>query len=136
MGAMTIGKVAKAAGVGVQTIRFYESKGLLDPPPRRSSGYRMYSPEAVARLDFIRRTKALGFSLREIRELLDIGIDPSATCGDVKALASVKIEDIEAKIRSLQQIKKSLRKVMASCDGDGPLRECCAVNVMEIPVRS
>ena len=76
MRALTIGQVARQAGVGVETVRFYERQGLLDAPPRRASGYRQYAPEMVARLQFIRRAKELGFALKEIRELLSLRVAP------------------------------------------------------------
>ena len=82
-----IGQVAKAAGIGIDAIRFYEREGLIEKPPRRSSGYRAYSPDVVQRLRFIKRAKELGFSLREISELLSLEGNPMAGAADVKRLS-------------------------------------------------
>ena len=85
--ALTIGRLANASGVGVETIRFYEREGLLPEPPRKRSGYRQYPADAVARVLFIRRAKELGFTLKEITELLKLRVDPDTSCADVRALA-------------------------------------------------
>src|SRR3954453_4804764 len=100
---MTIGQVARRAGVGVETVRFYEREGLLEEPARRASGYRQYPEDAVARLLLIRRAKELGFTLREIKDLLALRIDPGATRADVRKRAEAKIADIEARVRYLQR---------------------------------
>ena len=121
---LTIGQLAKRADVGVETVRFYEREGLLEEPDRRASGYRQYEEGVVRRLEFIRRAKELGFTLKEIKELLSLKIDPSTTCADVKQRAETKIEDIENKIRTLQRMKRSLVKVTKSCSGNGPTSEC------------
>ena len=92
---MTIGLVARRAGVGVETVRFYERQGLIEEPPRRPSGYREYDDEVVSRLGFIRRAKELGFTLKEIKELLSLRRDPSTPAADVKRRAEAKIADIE-----------------------------------------
>ena len=101
MDTLTIGKVAREAGVGVETIRFYEREGLLESPDRRPSGYRQYEPEAIARLRFIKQAQRLGFTLREIKELLALKLDPDATRKQVKERAVAKIADIEQ--RTLQR---------------------------------
>ena len=121
---MRIGQVAKLAEVGIETIRFYERRGLIEEPSRLESGYRQYNQSALTRLRFIRRAKELGFSLKEIAELLALRVDPDTTCGAVKKRAQVKIADVEVKIRELQRIKKALRKLDASCRGRGPTSEC------------
>ncbi len=121
---MKIGEVAKAAGVGIDAVRFYEREGLLAEPARRPSGYREYSSDAVTDLRFIKRAKELGFSLKEISELLSIGRQPAATAGDVQKLTEAKLTDLEHKIRSLQRMKRALRKVAESCPGRGPISDC------------
>src|SRR5262249_51950104 len=110
---LSIGQVARQAGVGVETVRFYERQGLLQEPARKDSGYRQYPEDAVARLRFIRRAKELGFSLKEIKELLALRVDPSTTCAEVKKQAEAKIGDIEEKLRTLQRMKKALVKLTA-----------------------
>src|SRR6516225_6755483 len=124
MKALTIGQAARSAGVGIETVRFYERQGLLQEPPRRNSGYRQYPEDVVARLHFIKRAKELGFSLKEIKELLALRVDPDTTCADVRSRAEAKIADVEEKIKALHRIKKALVKLTAVCRGRGPTSEC------------
>ncbi|VAV84985.1 Transcriptional regulator, MerR family [hydrothermal vent metagenome] len=131
MGSITIGKVARLAGVGVETVRFYEREGLIDEPPRMDSGYRQYPADTVRRLRFIRRAKELGFTLKEIKELLALRIDPETTCKDIRLRAEVKIGDIEGKILSLQRMKDALKKLTVACSGRGPVSECPILEAME-----
>ena len=128
---LTIGQVARQAGVGVETVRFYERQGLLEEPSRRESGYRQYPEDVVSRLRFIRRAKELGFSLKEIKELLALRVDPSTTCREVKEQAEAKIGDIEEKIHSLQRMKKALVKLTAVCGGRGPTSECPILDALD-----
>ena len=121
---LSIGQLAKATGVGIETIRFYERQKLLAEPPRRRSGYRHYSPDAVRRVQFIRRAKALGFTLEEIRELLELRFDQSKTCSDVRALATAKIANLEEKIADLERIKGALEELSRTCRGRGPSSQC------------
>jgi len=121
---LTIGKVAKLSGVGVETVRFYEREGLIPDPPRRESGYRQYPEETVSRIRFIKRAKELGFSLKEIKELLFLSSDPSATCGDIRKRAKSKIADIDARIQTLRKMKIALSQLTATCSGIGPTTEC------------
>lgn len=128
---LSIGQLAGAAGVGVETVRFYERKGLLPEPPRRRSGYRRYPPDAVARVRFIRRAKDLGFTLREVAELLALRVDPDKTCADVRALARDKIANVEAKLRELERIKTALERLSRQCRGRGPTSECPILDAIE-----
>lgn len=121
---MTIGQVARKAGIGVETVRFYEREGLLEEPERRASGYRQYGEEAVRRLRFIRRAKELGFTLREIVELLALRHDPRATRTDVRERVKAKVEDIEAKVRDLQRIRGVLISLGETCQGHGSATDC------------
>ena len=131
MKTLTIGQVAKQVGVGLETIRFYERKGLIDEPPRRPSGYREYPPAAVARVKFIRRAKDLGFSLKEIAELLTLRVDQDTTCAEVRERAEEKIADIQDKIQALQQMKRALTSLTATCSGRGPTSECPILEALE-----
>ena len=131
MNALTIGQLAKQADVGVETVRFYERQGLLEEPDRRASGYRQYDEGVVRRLQFIRRAKELGFTLKEIRDLLSLRVDPTTTCADVKQRAESKLTDIEQKIRTLQRMKRALVKVTNSCSGSGPTSECPILEAIE-----
>ena len=121
---LTIGQLAKQANVNLETIRYYERRGLIPEPPRSESGYRMYSRDAVARTEFIKRTQALGFSLREISEIFALRMEPETTCGDMKAKVEAKIEDIEQKITDLEQIREALVAMAEKCRGKGPIGEC------------
>ena len=133
MKTMTIGQVARQAGVGVETLRFYEREGLLEQPTRRESGYRQYAPAVVDRLRFIQRAKVLGFTLREIKELLHLHEDEDATRADVKRRAVAKIVDIEAKIEDLRRMRATLGKLAEACDGDGPLHGCPIIEALSGP---
>jgi MerR family transcriptional regulator, copper efflux regulator len=127
----TIGSVARRAGVSVETVRFYERQGLLVQPTRGASGYRQYSEDIVSRLWFIQRAKALGFSLREIRELLALRVDPTMRSGEVKARAQAKSADIEEKIRILVRMKETLVRLTDACDGCAPVRACPILDALD-----
>ena len=123
----TISGAAEQAGVGVETIRFYERRGLIKQPTRpRSGGYRSYDDSVVERIRFIRQAQDLGFSLREIAELLSMRADPAADSRDVRARAMRKREDVNQKIAELQRIRGALDDLIASCPGGGALR-CCTI---------
>ena len=128
---LTIGQLAKKAQVNVETVRYYERRGLIPKPPRRKSGYRQYSQDIVARIQFIKRAKELGFSLKETSGLLSLRVDPSTTCGDVKRRAEAKIADIEERIQDLQRMKKALTKLVALCSGEGPTSECPIMEMLD-----
>lgn len=121
---LTIGQVAGRAGIGVETVRFYERAGLIAEPARKASGYRQYDEDVVDRLRFIRRAKELGFTLNEIRELLSLKLDPSTTCADVKSRSEAKVADIEARIDSLERMKQALVKLTKACRGRGKASDC------------
>ena len=124
MGNLTIGQLAKKANVNVQTVRFYERRGLMPEPPRRQSGYRQYSSDDLARIQFIKHAQEVGFTLKEISELLSLRVDPDTSCGEVKKRAMDKISEIEEKIRALQKMKKALSRLATTCRGEGPTSEC------------
>lgn len=118
------GQLAKQAGVNLQTVHYYERRGLLPEPPRRESGYRQYGKDDVARIQFIKRAQEVGFTLNEILELLNLRVDPDTPCALVKRQADLKIIDIDERLRSLKRIKKALNKMAASCSGQGPVGDC------------
>ena len=128
---LTIGQVAKRSGIGIETVRFYEREGLIEDPPRSGSGYRLYPEEAITRIQFTRRAKELGFSLKEIKELLSLSVSPGTTCKDIKNRAQAKLTDIEDKVRTLQRMKKVLAKVTAACSEEGPVSNCPILEAME-----
>jgi len=120
----TIGRLAREVGINLETVRFYERRGLLPKPPRSASGYRLFPSEAARRLKFIKRAQELGFSLSEIRELLALRMSPRTTSGEIRKRTEAKIADIEGKIKSLDSMRKSLVKLARSCGGCAPLSEC------------
>ncbi|HVS62624.1 MAG TPA: heavy metal-responsive transcriptional regulator [Thermoanaerobaculia bacterium] len=130
---LRIGEVACRAGVSVETVRYYERVGLLEPAPRdTSSGYRMFSEQALRRLRFIRRTQDLGFSLEEIRDLLSLRATPDATALDVRERVQQKLGDVRRNISDLEQIAASLERLTASCDGRGSVRECVILDTLDL----
>ena len=131
MESLTIGEVAKRAGVGIETIRFYERKGLIEDPPRKWSGYRQYPETTIDRLRFIRKAKELGFTLHEINELLELRYDPALSCDEVREKAKLKIKDMEEKIHTLQKMKKALMKLTDACDGSGLISQCPILEALE-----
>lgn len=139
MNATTISKAAQAAGVGIETIRFYERKGLIEQPPKpRDGGYRIYPEDTVRRVRFIRRAQELGFSLREVADLLSLRLDERADAGDVQRRAMAKLQDVDAKIAQLQRIRRGLAELLERCPGKGEL-QCCsilgALEQVDIPLR-
>ncbi len=131
MEGLTTGQLAKKTDVNIETIRYYERKGLIPKPHRRDSGYRQYSAEMITRIMFIKHAKTLGFSLKEIKDLLSLKHDPKTPCSEVRKRAESKIEDINGKIRTLQKMKKALSKLTKSCTGSGPAKECPILEVVK-----
>ncbi|MBC8243264.1 MAG: MerR family DNA-binding protein [Verrucomicrobia bacterium] len=131
----TIGQVARAAGVGVETVRFYERQQLLPAPKRNGVGYRQYPPGTVSRLRFVKRAQALGFSLSEIGELLSLRASPRSTCGQMRGRAEMKRSEIDKKLRDLRRLRRALDKVIQECSGDGPATRCPILAALEGEVR-
>jgi DNA-binding transcriptional MerR regulator len=123
MHAMKIGEVARLSGTGIETIRYYERERLLPPPQRRPSGYRLYDAATVERLGYIRLAKELGFTLAEIRELLELS-SAASTCEHIRQRAEDKIADIVGKIRSLQQMRRSLGRIVKRCRAKDSTEDC------------
>jgi Cu(I)-responsive transcriptional regulator len=122
---MTRGELARHGQVNPETIRYYERSGLLPLPARSDSNYRMFAPAAVVRIRFIKRAQAVGFSLDEIRTLLDLKFAPEATSGEVREMVGTKISEIDAKIAALQAMRDDLRVLFDDCPGgDRPTEEC------------
>ena len=127
----TIGVLARETGVTLEAIRFYERRGLVPSPPRSKSGYRVYPPETAKRLRFIKRAQALGFSLEEVKELLALRASPTAKSTDVRKRTTDKIQDIEAKIRTLEDMKSALVNLTNTCSGCCPASECPILDSFE-----
>jgi len=109
---MTIGRLARAAGVNIETIRYYQRRGLLATPRKPPGGVRYYAPETLVRLRFIKRAQELGFTLREIADLLKLG---DGSCKEAQALAERRLGDIVARIRDLQSMRHTLAKLIQAC---------------------
>ena len=126
---MRIGEVAKVAGVSVETVRFYERKGLIEQPPKPvgGTGFRSYPERTVEQIGFIRQSKEIGFSLRQARELLSLRINPDADCADVREHTAEKLEEVKRKIACLREIKKSLEVLINDCPGEGALGSCSII---------
>lgn len=129
--ALTIGELAEKAGVGVETIRFYERKKLIERPRRPASGFRRYGEEVPRRIRFIRHAQELGFSLREIHELLALRVDPRTSCAQVKQKAVAKISEVEQKLESLGRIREALVRITRSCAGEGPTSACPILDALD-----
>lgn len=128
---LTIGAVAKRAGVAIDTIRYYEREGLLPEPARRPSGYRSYGEDTVAQLRFIRRAKNLGFTLEEIRELLALSADRQRGVKAVKQRAQQRLAEIEARIAELQRVRAGLAQLIEACPGHGKPEQCPILRALD-----
>lgn len=125
---MRISKVATNAGVGVETVRFYERKGLITQPPKPATGgFRSYPPETVDRIRFARQAQLLGFSLAEIHDLLSLRADPSTNCANVRGRARAKLKEVNQKIARLTAIRSTLQQLISACPGNGPAARRCSI---------
>lgn len=121
---LKIGQVAKATDLSVEAIRYYESLGLIREAPRTASGYRQFEPEVVRRLRFVRRAQELGFSLEEIRELLELRATPEAAASEVQELARAKLAEVDSKLADLTRLRDALQTVSCVCSGEGRVTDC------------
>lgn len=128
---LTIGEVARSTGVGVETVRFYEKQGLIPKPARRPSGYRQYDVDAVRRIRFILAAKAVGFTLKEIRELLSLRVSGRRSCADVKARALAKLAAVDDKLAELQRVREALAHLADTCTGIGPTSACPLLDALD-----
>lgn len=131
MNGLLIGQLAKESDVNITTIRYYERRGLMPEPERRESGYRVYPPESVTRLRFIKHAQTLGFVLTEIEEMLALRVDSTASCDEVKHRTKKKVKQIDEKIRSLEQMRNALTRLMAVCDSRSATDECPILEALE-----
>lgn len=127
---MKIGELAQRAEVNIDTVRYYERQGLLPVPQRLRSGYRQYEQDDVARLRFVRRAKALGFTLTEIRDLLELSSHREQDMAGMKTAAIRKLSDVEEKLAELTRIRDGLKTLVASCPGHGALEQCPILNAL------
>lgn len=131
---MRIGELAAAAAVNVQTLRYYERLGLLPQPARRSSGYRVYDPESVRRVRFIKRAQDLGFTLGEIADLLALRERSVSACEQVEARAAATLRRIDEKVRDLESMKGALSEYVTTCQRRQPLGECPLLRALDRPI--
>lgn len=121
---MRTGQLSERSGVNIETIRYYERVGLLQRPRRTAKGYRTYEPTHLQRLLFLRRSRQLGFSLQEVRELLELANEPQRACKDVACLAAAHLAAVRAKSRELARLQRSLERLVRSCPGKVSVAEC------------
>ena len=130
-GALAIGELSRLTGVNIETIRYYEKVSLLPAPLRTEGGHRLYGPRERRTLAFIRRARELGFTLDEIRALLDLGGPGKASCAEVKQIAAHHLDDIRAKIADLRKLERLLAATIAKCSGR-EVPECPVVDILDI----
>lgn len=126
---LTIGQLSKLSDVKIETIRYYERIGIMPNPPRTDSGYRIYSAPHLERLSFIRRSKELGFSQREVRRLLTLVDEHKYTCAEVRELTAKQLGAVRSKIRDLQKLEAVLADMVRECDG-GDIPDCAIVDIL------
>lgn len=132
--ALTIGTLARSAGVGIDTVRYYEREGLLPKPARTASGYRAYAPDTASRLRFIRRAKDLGFSLGDIRDLLALSTDRDQGVRGVRQRAQARLDEVEQRLRELRRMRRGLKDLIDACPGEGTLEACPILGALDARV--
>ncbi|MBE9516508.1 MAG: MerR family DNA-binding transcriptional regulator [Proteobacteria bacterium] len=131
MSSLTIGQVARQADISVETIRFYEQKGLIPKADRTESGYRQYQTATINLLKFIQRAKGVGFTLNDISDLLTLRADPDSCCADIMVRAKIKLEEIDNKIIELTRIRDSLQDMTSNCNGNDDVSDCPIIESFE-----
>ena len=128
---VSISKIAELTGSNIETVRYYERIGVMPMPGRTSGGHRLYTPDQIKRLRFIRRTRDLGFTLDEIRNLLHLVDEHNYTCDDIKVIVSAHLAKMRGKISDLRRLEKSLREMVATCDR-GAVPDCPILEVLSV----
>jgi MerR family mercuric resistance operon transcriptional regulator len=128
---LTIGQVAKQTRVTVETVRFYEKQGLIGTPQRSDAGYRQYPEDTVKRVRFIQNAKDVGFTLKDIAELLALRREPGTSCTDIKLRATRKMEEVDRKIQDLDHIRDALAGLIMTCSGSGAASQCPILEQLE-----
>ena len=126
-----IGEVASRAGVNKETVRYYEKRELIPEPDRRRSGYRIFTKRHIDQIKFIKRAQELGFTLSEIKELLELRLDGNTSCEQIRKKAESKRAEVKEKIKDLEGIKTVLGDLIESCKADGTTEECVILNALE-----
>jgi MerR family mercuric resistance operon transcriptional regulator len=130
-GTYKIGEVARRANVNKETVRYYEKRGLIPKPDRRRSGYRIFTQRHIEQIKFIKRAQELGFTLKKIKELLELRTDEGTTCSEIQSEAQKKYQDVVEKINDLKRIKSTLTDLIDSCSGSGPKGDCPILEALE-----
>ena len=125
------GQIASAAEVNIETLRYYERRGLIPPPRRSQANYRKYPPDTVPRVRFVKHAQDLGFTLEEISELLSLRATRGARAAEVRSKAAAKIRDIEARIEALERMRNALSHLVHECSGEGPASGCTILHAIE-----
>ncbi|MCH7649967.1 MAG: heavy metal-responsive transcriptional regulator [Nitrospinae bacterium] len=136
METLTRGKLAKRSGVNIETLRYYEKRNLIDPPRRSEAGYRLYTPADILRIRFIKNAQKLGFTLKEIRELLKLRIKINTSCDSVLKKAEHKRAEIMVKIKDLKSMKRALDQLIHKCEESIPTEDCPILESIESDKRS
>lgn len=129
---MQIGEIAKMAGVNVQTLRYYEKRGILKPVSVKESGYRLYSKDATKSVSFIKHAQELGFSLGEIKDLLDLRVPSESRCQKVRNRAMEKLSNVQEKLKMLRKIEKTLKVLIKDCEANKTSNSCPIIESMEV----
>lgn len=127
---LTRGALAEQAEVHAETLRYYERRGILAKPPRSAGNYRLYPREALGRVRFVKRAQELGFTLKEVEELLALRATPGARARDVREKAVEKLEETDAKLRSLRRMRRALAELIENCSGEGPAISCTILEAL------
>lgn len=136
METLTRGKLAKRSGVNIETLRYYEKRNLIDPPRRSEAGYRLYTPADILRIRFIKNAQKLGFTLKEIRELLKLRIKINTSCDSVLKKAEHKRAEIMVKIKDLKSMKRALDQLIHKCEESIPTEDCPILESFESDKKS
>jgi Hg(II)-responsive transcriptional regulator len=131
MNALNRSQLAEAAQVNIETLRYYERRGLIPAPPRSAANYRRYPHRTVERVRFVKHAQDLGFSLDEIKELLSLRATNGARSGEVKRRAEQKIAEVTERIRALERIRAALQHLVSQCSGDGAIEDCTILHAIE-----
>lgn len=132
MDGLTRGELAKICGVNIESLRYYEKRKLIDPPPRSPAGYRLYSEEDAARIGFIKSARNLGFTLEEIGDLMKLRVDKKKSCDSVLVKAKKKRDEVENKIKDLRSMRKVLDQLIGQCEKSLPTNDCPILSSFEV----
>lgn len=132
MKTLTIGQLASESGVNVETVRYYERRGLIPQPPRSEAGYRQYPENVVGQIRFVKRAQGIGFSLSGVSELLALQAAPGTSSAEIRERAEAKLRDVEERSRDLETMRVALTELLAKCDGQGSVAECSILAAIAI----